>query len=179
MNKAKYILAFALGMASGVAATYSYFKKRYEKSAQEDIEAVREAYSEHREKTDKEVIYLKEALEKAETFIKAAKKNTDSTVYQITHDDYLDETLRHEKIQLTFFADGVVADEDGDMIPDPSVFVGEEYADIFESTKTDSVYIRNLLRECDYEILRDKRTWAEFDANRPHMSWRSNAKKRE
>ena len=38
------IIIFAVGAGVGVAATWKYFKTKYERMAQEEIEAVREFY---------------------------------------------------------------------------------------------------------------------------------------
>lgn len=177
MNKAKYILAFALGAVSGIAATYTYFKSKYKKQTEEDIESVREAYNHRRIKTEARMSELQEALDKAKTYIAKEKQKTKTaSVYQISGKEWDDKSLRHEKIELTYYADGVVTDEDGDVIPDPSVFIGDDIDDIFKSAKKDTVYIRNLVRECDYEILRDKRKWKDVDARSPHMTWRNHEK---
>ena len=49
-------IAFVVGAATGVAATFTYAKKKYAKIAQEEIDSVKEIYSKKPKKDDAEEI---------------------------------------------------------------------------------------------------------------------------
>lgn len=65
-NNVKIIFAFTLGAAAGVAATWQFFKKKYEQIAQEEIDSVKEVYSKRLNTLDKcrEVYSLRNQLTK-------------------------------------------------------------------------------------------------------------------
>ena len=44
-TKALYFVAFFVGAAAGVAASFKYAQKKYEQIAQEEIDSVKEAFS--------------------------------------------------------------------------------------------------------------------------------------
>lgn len=69
-------------------------------------------------------------------------------------------------ISLTYFADGVLADEYGVIVDDVEEIVGDALKH-FGEYEEDSVYVRNDAKRCDYEILRDEREYKEFQANLP------------
>lgn len=80
------------------------------------------------------------------------------------YDDY-------EALSLTYFADGVLTDEDYEIIKDPGYLVGpfEEWF-----SDRDVIYVRCDERCADYEIAKDIRTYAEVYNTLPHMKWRQN-----
>ena len=74
--------------------------------------------------------------------------------------------LGYTPISLTYFADGVLADENGVVIDDVEEIIGDAL-DHFGEYEDDSVYVRNDAKRCDYEILRDERKYAEFRKTLP------------
>lgn len=85
--------------------------------------------------------------------------------YVISPDEF-GEIEGYTKISLTYFADGVVADEDDEPLDDPDDIIGDAL-DHFGEYEEDSVFIRNDARRCDYEILKDNRKFYEARRNRP------------
>ncbi len=77
----------------------------------------------------------------------------------------------YEAISLTYFADGILTDEDYEIIKDPSYLVGD-FKQYFKDD-VDVIYIRCDERCADYEIARDIRTYAEVYNTLPHMKWRN------
>lgn len=69
----------------------------------------------------------------------------------------------YERISLTYYADGVLADEDNEPVDDIEEIVGDGL-EHFGEYEEDSVFVRNDAKKCDYEILRDLRTFAEVVA---------------
>lgn len=66
----------------------------------------------------------------------------------------------YRRIFLTYYADGVLADSDDEILDDEDIenSIGTDFADYFGEYEDDSVHIRNDRLKCDYEILADVRT---------------------
>lgn len=69
----------------------------------------------------------------------------------------------YKTISLTYYEDGIVEDEHGDVLDDDDVedLVGLESLTHFGEYEDDSVFVRNDFLQIDFEILRDPRTYAE------------------
>ncbi len=66
----------------------------------------------------------------------------------------------YETISLTYFSDGVLADEDNEPVDDIEEIVGD-CLEHFGEYGEDSVFVRSDMRKCDYEVLRDLREFSE------------------
>ena len=88
--------------------------------------------------------------------------------YVIAPDEF-GELDDYEKITLTCYSDGELADDNDEIIEDVTETVGSDFEDHFGEYEEDSVYVRNDMRECDYEILRDTRTYEEVSSNKPRQ----------
>ena len=75
----------------------------------------------------------------------------------------------YEQISLTYYADGVLADENDEVIEDVEDAVGIDPLNHFGEYEDDSVFVRNDARKCDYEILLDQRTYSEVVEDMPHQ----------
>ena len=75
----------------------------------------------------------------------------------------------YEQISLTYYADGVLADENDEVIEDVEDAVGIDSLNHFGEYEDDSVFVRNDARKCDYEILLDQRTYSEVAEDMPHQ----------
>lgn len=167
--KIKGIFIFVLGTAVGAAASYFLTKRVCYERKQEEIESVKEAFSKRaaaREKPDlsefKEVI----KSEGYSSVIESAEKRIDEGApYVISPNEFaIDED--YDKISLTYFADGVLADDENNVV-DFSIVGGEGYHNEFLELKEDAVYIRNEDKQADYEILADERTFSEVMSKSP------------
>lgn len=69
-------------------------------------------------------------------------------------------------ISLTYFDDGILSDEKGVIIDEPEEIVGDAL-NHFGEYEEDSVFVRSDPKRCDYEILRDLRSYAEFRSTLP------------
>ena len=74
-----------------------------------------------------------------------------------------------DRISLTYYADGVLADENDEVIEDVEDAVGIDSLNRFGEYEDDSVFVRNDARKCDYEILLDQRTYSEVVEDMPHQ----------
>lgn len=164
---------FVAGAAIGSVATWYCLKTKYEQIAQEEIDSVKELFNERNKEASKENIARKidaiNSTERKENLKKANDiliKNGYTSHFddeEEGHDmnepyvippeefgDYMD----YEQISLTLYADGVLADEDDNIIDDIEGTVGKYYADHFGEYEDDSVYVRNDVTRCEYEILK-------------------------
>lgn len=93
------------------------------------------------------------------------KRENVEVPYVIPPDEF-GELDGYETISLTYFADGVLADEDNEPVDDIEEIVGDGLTH-FGEYEEDSVFVRNDAKKCDYEILRDLREFAEVSAELP------------
>ena len=84
------------------------------------------------------------------------KKNCSPHV--ITPEEF-GELYDYEKVSLIYYADGVLTDEDDNIVDDVDGIVGIDSLNMFGQYEEDSVYVRNDERRCDYEILMDERKY--------------------
>ena len=80
--------------------------------------------------------------------------------------DEFGEIEGYTQISLTYFDDGILSDENGVIIDEPEDIVGDALNHFGEYEK-DSVFVRSDPKRCDYEILRDLRSYAEFRSTLP------------
>ncbi len=75
----------------------------------------------------------------------------------------------YQKISLTHYSDGNLADIHDNLIDDVDEIVGSDYANHFGEYEDDSVHIRNDAKKCDYEILADERDWVDVIESKPYL----------
>lgn len=80
--------------------------------------------------------------------------------YVISPDEF-GELEDYTKVSLTYFADGILADECGEIVDDVEEIIGDGL-DHFGEYEDDSVFVRNDAKRCDYEILKDLRDFSDF-----------------
>lgn len=85
--------------------------------------------------------------------------------YVISPDEF-NEHDGYTAVSLTYFADGVLADEYGVIIEDAEEIIGDAL-NHFGEYEEDSVFVRNDAKQCDYEVLLDEREYAEFRKTLP------------
>lgn len=187
MNKTSSLIAFMLGMAVGSTATWQLVKNRYERRAEEEIASVKEFYRSKQTSQLAQTEDAKNAAERAREkpsvaeYAKLLKEQGYATNYSNTPEPAAEEPAEpepsvegpyvispsdfgemagYEKISLTYFADGVLADEDNEEVDDIEDVVGDALSH-FGEYEEDSVFVRNDARKCDYEILRDLRRFSD------------------
>lgn len=175
MNKSAGLYLFIFGAVIGVAVAWKLTKTKYETLANDEIKSVKRAY--------------KKAKEDSVDTVKAAKKyvdiignenyagNKSKAVPAKDNDDYprpyiitpeeFSENFEYDTVDITYFADGVLADENNEPIEDIENTIGKDAVRHFGEYEPDSVYVRNERLKCDYEILRDERRYA--DINTKHQ----------
>ena len=73
----------------------------------------------------------------------------------------------YNRISLTYYADGVLEDEDQEIVTDVDDLIGVGSLNTFGEYEDDSVFVRNERLRTDFEILKDYRTYAEANGNSP------------
>lgn len=184
MNK---VIAFVLGATAGSLITWKLVEKKYKDLADEEIASVVETFKNKYKKEEnevkqfadetKEVTTVNERKEEKKEYAKMIndlRYNTvdkDYTVYVeqgddmimpyvIAPDEYGDK-VGYDAKTWYYHADGIVADENDEIVPDPENIIGEAL-EHFGDYDDDSVYVRNDNVKCDYEILKHNQTYNEF-----------------
>lgn len=93
---------------------------------------------------------------------------TNDYIYEIDYSE-LDEE-NYERIDLTLYADGILADDKDYPVRDTVFVVGEHYLEWFEGK--DEMYIRNEKRHADYDICRSLLTFGEMLDRHPETQQR-------
>ena len=180
MSKLGTIFAFSLGAAAGAVVTWKVLKKKYERYAQEEIDSVKETYKKKYEYKDEDkVIYeptpeVEDAINAGEmvtaygystfseyttTEIKETKDEKKEGPYVISPEEF--DEIGYETSNLTYYADGVLADDVNDVIENVEALVGEDSLEAFGEYEDDTVFVRNDSLKTDFEICRDKRNYSD------------------
>lgn len=186
MSKTCFVM-FVVGAAAGSAATWLYAKKYYERIAQEEIDSVKAVFSERKPDTvvknnnvqeenqhKADIAKLKPDLvnyaaklqeEGYTNYTKHSEKIIEEKDVPMPNKPYIispeefGESGNYTQISLTYYSDGVLADDEDEIIEDIDDTVGEDFADHFGDYEDDSVFVRNDRLRCDYEILKDNRSY--------------------
>ena len=181
-NKIAGFLMFAAGAIVGSIATWKFVRTKYERIADEEIESIREVYSKKESATngnevvqkEDEVVDEKPSIYEMKEYLERIKENgyhgekikeegdpdMSDSPYVISPDEFgnVDD---HTCVNLSYYADGVLADDWDTMVLDPIEEVGPDIASHFGEYEEDTVFVRNEKLKVDYEICRDLRTFAE------------------
>lgn len=186
MSKTCFVM-FVVGAAAGSAATWLYAKKYYERIAQEEIDSVKAVFSERKPDTvvknnnvqeenqhKADIAKLKPDLvnyaaklqeEGYTNYTKHSEKIIEEKDVPMPNKPYIispeefGESGNYTQISLTYYSDGVLADDEDEIIEDIDDTVGEDFANHFGDYEDDSVFVRNDRLRCDYEILKDNRSY--------------------
>ena len=195
MNRGLYLtVGFALSALVGSGISWCVLKNRYEEEINECLQEKRKEAAEERREEKKAEKSVRDkidarALNNKPSIIEYAEKlknegyttkytNTERPVVKDTEpDDEPDvippETFMeghekgYEQIGLTYYADGVLADDGDEILEDADSIVGD-FAEHYGDYEDDVVYVRNEARETDYEICKDNRTYEEVSGKKPH-----------
>lgn len=159
------ILFFLAGAVIGGILGWTYAKEKYAAIADEEIRSVRETFrareAERNKAKDKvpeedEIAeYDKKLQEAGYTGYSASAEHLE----EITPEEF-DEDEEYFKVELLYFADGVLTDEVNEIVPNAYEIIGDAL-DHFARDDVDSVYIRNDVRHCCYAIHRDLRKYTD------------------
>jgi hypothetical protein len=188
---------FAAGAAIGSAVTWKIVKDKYEKIVQEELDSIREVFGdipvdvqEDVDDDDGESEYEQinwddlEDLDEEEdaesdddmseyarllnnyTKKEGGAENMAKEPYVISPYDF-GEIDGYRTIDLTYYTDGILEDEDGNIVTDADELIGPKALTTFGEYEDDSVFVRNEGLRTDFEILKDYRTYDEANTIGP------------
>lgn len=181
-DKLTKIFIFVAGATIGSLATFEYVKDKYEKIANNEIEAIRAYYHNKTKKNnveddinienetedvDDEVIekyrtaivdngytnYNDISSTKSEKEIIKEDDDMKETPYVITPNEF-GEIDEYDTVSLTYYADDILADDQDQIIDDVEDVIGDALEHIGDY-EDDAVHVRNDELKTDFEILRD------------------------
>lgn len=185
---------FATGAVIGSFVTWKMMDQKYRQMADEEIESMREYFSnkskkiehveledtnydeedepEKYEVTEKDIRDYEGVLEKVNysgyTTVSTKEVEKDMTgPYVITPEEF-GELKEYETVELTYYADFVLADDRDIPIEDVDDVIGLDSLDHFGEYEDDSVFVRDDGRKIDYQILLDPRNYSDVVNKKPH-----------
>ena len=171
------VFIFAAGAVIGSAVSWKFAKRKYEQIAREEIDSVKEMYGkkyyepvgEATEDVPDNVFPTEEEKQEYANIVQNYKEGGSESMeigtppYVISYEE-LGEIEEYDTVSLTYYADGVVADDWGDVIEDIPNVIGEDFSNHYDNADDpDMVYVRNERLKCDYEISRDVRKFSEVN----------------
>lgn len=193
-NSIKNVFIFATGAIIGSVVTWKLLKTKYEQLAQEEIDSVKEVFSRGKrseinpvddwadDEGDNPV--LRKSVDISEyTKILQTKGYTDYSgsnkegkeepqidrPYVISPEEF-GELDNYRTIGLTYFADGILADDaDDEIVEDVDNVVGFDSLNHFGKYEEEAVHVRNDAMKCDYEILKDRRKYSDVLLDKPYL----------
>lgn len=187
------VLAFAAGAAIGSAVTWKVVKTRYERIVREEIESVKQAFSDRlddiqdTENTESECdgqINWGELEDLDEDDDEDDCLNDyEKVVKKYTNEEGGDRSMTDKPcvidpcefgdidgysiFELTYYADGVLEDEDYNIVDNVDELIGEGSLQTFGRYENDSVHVRNDHLRAYFEILKDPYTYEEARGTSP------------
>lgn len=177
-NGIKFGLTLVLGAVIGSVGTWFGVKDYYRRQYEEDTKSVKEAFHKEPEEEkheDKEKPHDKStSKEERISYSKLAKQyqsdaeSSEPTVepYMIDEDE-MGEEEGYSTLELTYYADGVLADNDDDMVEDPDDIIGSKTLAYLRESEDDSVWVRDDARKRDIEILMDPANYTDIVKHKP------------
>lgn len=173
------VLIFAAGAAIGSAVTWKLLDAKYAQRAESEIKEIKEYY-EGKYEADPEEAYNEWAEknpdlakeERAEyanlvTNYNGMKGGSESvnvgTPPYIIPPEEFDMEDDYETVSLTYYTDGVLSDDDGNIYENREDTVGEDFVNHFGdyAEDPDTVFVRNERLKTDYEICMDYRPYSD------------------
>lgn len=180
MNKVVIFVAGAgIGAGIGALVTWKLVEEKYKKLADEEIASVVEHFKGKKEEkmgnpyaeeyvkvdeledTKKEYTQMITDLEYADDDATVILDPVEDRIapYVISPDEF-GGTQYYDIKSLVYYSDDILADDDGEILNDPEDIIGDALAH-FGEFEDDAVHVRNENTECDYEILKNEKTYSE------------------
>lgn len=189
MSKGTNFVIFALGVAVGSAAAWYFAKTKYEAIMQEEADSFRKAISRMEPDSEPEKEDAEEPVSEERSVMDYARalqkegyrdyadisaetpKQTFKEPYVIPPDEFGEnEDDGFEVNSLYYYRDKILADDDNNIVDNVKELVGPDFESHFGEYSDDCVYVRNERLKCDFEILLEQRTYAEFLETHPYKA---------
>lgn len=181
MSKVKSCIIFSAGVIIGSAVSWYYAKKRCERIVQEEIDSIKETFkqagiiknddAEPKKNDKRKDVISYENIIKKESYSDANCKKEEKIIdepYIISPEEF-GEMHDYETVSLTYYDDGILADDNDEMVEDVEEVVGVDFFSHFGEYEDDSVFVRNDRLRCDYEILLDHQKYSDVVENNLHL----------
>lgn len=186
-------LLFIGGAAIGSVVTWQLVKETYRKMAEEEIASVKEyykgRYSEPQPseptKSDTEVPVRahrhdmtpeeKETVYRYSELTRSYVPTDEEQDVEYVTDPYViapelfGECEGYETKSLTYYADGILADDKGNIVDDADDVVGTDFKDHFGDFEDDAVHIRSEWAQCDFEIIAVETRYSDIKPRNPRQ----------
>jgi hypothetical protein len=196
-NGIKYFMAFALWGAAGAVVAWKLLEKKYKRIAEEEIDSYKELQNrkvdlsevveefDEPENLEEQARLAAQAKEKPGIMEYADRiKDAGYTNYATNSDDKevadvkkayvispeeFGELEDYEKVDLVYYADGVLADDMDEVIYDIKDTVGEDSLSRIGEYEDDLIHVRNDELRIDYEITLDTRNYSDVTGAELHL----------
>lgn len=181
-NTLNNVLIFAAGAAVGSVVAWKFLKTKYERIAQEEIDSVKEAFSNRTNpnivKTDDETEDHEEDQDDDPARVEynsiltnygyvneeegGARQMDNTPKPRVISPDDFGNRSGYDVAYLTLYADGSLAyDTTNELVDNVDALVGVDSLDSFGRYEADSTWVRNDQLKCDFEICKDLRNYTE------------------
>lgn len=155
MNKLTGVMLFFAGAAVGALAVYRAAKIKFERIADEEIASVKEVFTARRSGVAEPSVDEADIDKPGGGPLPEDKTECKPKPYVITPQEFM-EIDGYSSVTLTYYADGVLANEEDEPM---GVSKFGDFKEHFDEYEEDTVYIRDDAAKVDYEILRDGREY--------------------
>lgn len=184
----KEIGIFASGVGVGIFCGRMFYKKKYQKEAEEDIASVKEFttqrinemkgsimdveiettedvddISEEELKTNERIVMQYNTVSKKEGEVESERPKPNRTmIYVISEEEYMEDG-GYDKVALEYFEEDHVLVDDRDIpVDDPDKILGEGTLDDFVISGDNEMYVRNDDISVDYELTKSEGSYRDF-----------------
>lgn len=172
------IVFFAAGSALGYVVADKVLKQKYEQLVQDEVDSIKAAFRKERPTAEKKknkpteherVEYSKRV---SELGYSEEKKPAPLQAPRVISPDEFGDEDGYDEISLTYYADGTVTDDSDRVMSESEIeeTIGIDSLTHFGEYEDDSVFVRNDRLKADYEILLDRRTYADILREKPYLA---------
>lgn len=169
MGKLTGFFVFTIGFLGGSVSAYFALKKRFDILLDEEIKSFKESYgnfniSENEDANETNNLRNLHEEENQNYEKNLPKEHKFEEPYLIPPVEF-NEIYGYETATLTLYSDGIIADEDLQVVDDADELLGKDNLQQLRDGEADCIYIRNDSKYCDYEVLRDYSTFEDAVIN--------------
>lgn len=184
----KNVLFFIAGCVTGAVVSGMYLKDKFAAIAQEEIDSIKEEYAVKKDEEDaseedeedeesnsyasflqdyKDTVRESGYVNYNDITKKETKTKTKNTGKEYSHIEYIDpeeagEELDYDVIELTFYADGTLADDCDEIVDDVALTVGPNFIDHIGEYEADIVHVKNNKLRAYYAVTKDDREYSDI-----------------
>ena len=153
------ILAFMYGSLIGALCMKWYMEKKYDELSEEvkvDESCTVENYHEEPDQEKKVLVMNKDRYEKVvRNYIKAPIVEETPDTHVISFEEFCERYNNRDKVTFMYRPNGDLIDDDGDVIVNPCMLIGDALSRFGEASgDPEVVYVRNNRLNIDYEVVR-------------------------